>query len=285
MNTPISQHTRRYKSGKVAMVGHGVKVLPIPIKFAPMLVGEKGGARPNAVGAFSSTIDKQLRNEISDHAAYLFKPVQEWKENDMLDAVYDHPELFEKYPGLLKVKVVDMATAQPHELHARGTDTSLGEYNPENKTLYMRDRPLKDLQDTAVHEIQHAVQHQENMAGITDDVHQKFKEVSGKRFKNYYLPKLTELMKKYNLTPEDVTNFSIKNPDGTYQFHFDNPNANRDFYNVYAEIQEDKSNIYLHRVAEADARATALRRTMSPARREAQHFTDSYDENLPTHLY
>jgi len=30
----IAQHMRRYKSGKMAMVGHGVKVLPIPIAHA-----------------------------------------------------------------------------------------------------------------------------------------------------------------------------------------------------------------------------------------------------------
>ena len=71
-----------------------------------------------------------------------------------LDEVLDFPEIFDAYPQFRKIKVKPVP---PLSLFVKGA------YDPKTKTMYLsRDKDKEKVLSTALHELQHAIQTEEN---------------------------------------------------------------------------------------------------------------------------
>jgi hypothetical protein len=111
------------------------------------------GAKPTELGAFSSLMDRMVRKEIPDRFSGFVKKPNDYEVNS-LGKIYEHPEMFNKYPDLKNLQVnIDPG------LKSKGAFTGGEVYlqSPDKRTL--------------LHEIQHVIQEKEGFAkGGSSDV-------------------------------------------------------------------------------------------------------------------
>jgi hypothetical protein len=135
------------------------------------------------------TRNKDIRNEISDHEAYL-RPMAGKTETTLGETLH-HPELFEQYPELADMPV-----------HHYPMEDAHGGYDNDNPSIHISSHlddtdPLK--LSTTLHETQHAIQHiegnikpgEDNMQSNFDDYRSDPREVEA-----------AETERRKNFTPE-----------------------------------------------------------------------------------
>lgn len=73
-----------------------------------------------------------------------------------LEEVWNHPRLFEAYPWLRDMPVEQETKAG-----------QLGHYSPDERSIYVKNGPASDVEDTIHHEVGHAIQHFERFSNGT----------------------------------------------------------------------------------------------------------------------
>jgi len=162
--------------------------------------------------------DGKARREINDqHAKINEDKLNELIRNPLgsvnLGDVIDHPELFSRYPSFKEMPV----TVESNPGYA-------GSFHPQSESISLKvDRNISDIRKTLLHEIQHAVQHEEDFAlgGNPSSAHhsmskEKLHEVTSKVI-DYYKTlekqanERTEVLKRWEEIPlakelRDATN-------------------------------------------------------------------------------
>lgn len=109
------------------------------------------------LNVFRSPGDKQLRQEIPDNAAKLIKKGGQGWLSDFLD----HPQLFEAYPQLKQVKVLDMGGTEGNASFTPAIKKMLGGVSPP-KIEFNANSP--EATSILLHEVQHAIQNLERFS-------------------------------------------------------------------------------------------------------------------------
>jgi len=142
---------------------------PMVNAVAPMIfAGEKALGASQPQRWFSNLADKLPRFEIGDKGAKILKNMSESKYSEPLSNILHHPELYENYPALAKVRVgvnpnMEQGIAAQYTRPTQGKIKVQGfeEMNPARIDV----RSIGDVnKDTLLHEIQHAVQEIEGLA-------------------------------------------------------------------------------------------------------------------------
>lgn len=109
----------------------------------------KGFPEAQKAGAVTKGVDNKPKFEADDSQAK-FNLTAGRKPGATLSDVVDHPTLFQDYPELANVKISFDSSMKPKEL---------GGYNPGSKTITLNPSvPRSKLENTILHETQHAIQ-------------------------------------------------------------------------------------------------------------------------------
>ncbi len=248
-----------------AQAANDILTNPVLANERGYIGGTKATGFPEAqkAGAVGKGVDNKPRFEVDDSQAK-FNLTKVRTPGATLGDVVDHPTLFVDYPQLANIKVKYDSDMAPKEL---------GGFEPRTNTMTLNPSISKDkLENTILHETQHAIQGVENHASggsIPDSVdfqsvvlpknpqlnavRDRLKQIQEMHFNDEYNAKpMAEraALNKEQLSLEDQINKTI----------------NKERYNQYASL-----------AGEAEARNVGNRRNMTFEDRQAQPFNSTFD--------